>query len=67
VRNEVLNRLAQEATGLELLKGSSEATLIGNVAVQIAALENTHSLEDIQSIASRLSFEQGNRTITRGT
>ena len=67
VRNEVLNRLAQEATGLELLKGSSEATLIGNVAVQIAALENTHSLEDIQSIASRLSFEQGNGTITRGT
>jgi len=64
VRNEVLNRLAQEATGLELLKGSSEATLIGNAAVQIAALENTHSLEDIQSIASRLSFEEGKGKIT---
>ena len=67
VRNEVLNRLAQEATGLELLKGSSEATLIGNAALQIAALENTHSLEDIQSIASRLRFEEGDGTITPGT
>ena len=67
VRNEVLNRLAQEATGLELLKGSSEATLIGNAAMQIAALENTHSLEDIQSIASRLRFEEGDGTITPGT
>jgi rhamnulokinase len=66
VRNEVLNRLAQEATGLELLKGSSEATLIGNAAMQIAAQENTHSLEDIQSIASRLRFEERDGTITLG-
>lgn len=66
VRNEVLNRLAQEATGLELLKGSSEATLIGNTAMQIAALENTRSLEEIQSIASRLSFEEGNGTTASG-
>ena len=34
----MLNRVAQEATGLDLLKGSSEATIIGNAAVQIAAL-----------------------------
>jgi rhamnulokinase len=67
VRNEVLNRMAQEATGLELLKGSSEATLIGNAAVQIAALENTRSLEDIQSIASHLRFEDGDGTIRAGT
>ena len=60
VRNQVLNRLAQEATGLVLLKGSSEATLIGNAAVQIATLESTRSLEDIQSIASRLSFQDEN-------
>ena len=56
----MLNRLAQEATGLVLLKGSSEATLIGNAAVQIASLENTRSLEDIQWIASRLSFQDEN-------
>ena len=66
VRNEVLNRLAQEATGLELLKGSGEATIIGNAAVQIAALENARSLEDIQSIASRLKFEVRNSMIESG-
>jgi rhamnulokinase len=67
VRNQVLNRLAQEATGLVLLKGSSEATLIGNAAVQIATLENTRSLEDIQSIASRLSFGDEDRAMALGS
>lgn len=66
VRNEVLNRLAREATGLELLKGSSEATMIGNAATQIATLENARSLEDIQSIASRLRFEEGESAIAPG-
>jgi rhamnulokinase len=67
VKNKALNRLTALATGLEVVKGSSEATLIGNAALQIAALENTRSLEDVQSIASRLRFEEGDRTITRGT
>ncbi len=66
VRNEMLNRLAQEATGLDLLKGSSEATIIGNAAVQIAALENTRNLEDIQLIASRLRFEERDSAIALG-
>jgi rhamnulokinase len=56
VRNEALNRLAGIATGLEIIKGPSEATLVGNVAVQISALENSRSLEEIQAIASRLTF-----------
>ena len=56
VRNEALNALAHQSTGLEILKGPSEATLIGNIAMQVAALENTRSLEQIQSIASRLTF-----------
>jgi rhamnulokinase len=60
VKNEALNRLTALATGLEVVKGSSESTLIGNVAVQIAALENTRSLEQIQSIASRQAFEGEN-------
>jgi hypothetical protein len=51
-----LNRLASQATGLEVVKGSSEATLVGNVGLQIAALENTHSLEQIQAIVSRLTY-----------
>lgn len=57
VKNEALNRLTALSTGLEVVRGSSESTLIGNVAVQVAALENTRSLKEIQSIASRLAFE----------
>jgi rhamnulokinase len=57
VKNEALNRLAALSTDLEVVKGSSESTLISKVAVQIGALENTRSLEEIQSIASRLAFE----------
>jgi rhamnulokinase len=58
VKNEALNRLAGAATGLEIVKGPSEATVVGNVAVQIAALENTRSLQDIQRIASRLAYAE---------
>jgi len=57
VKNEALNRLTALSTGLEVVRGSSESTLIGNVAVQVGALENTRSLEDIQGIDSRLEFE----------
>jgi rhamnulokinase len=56
VKNQALNRLTGLATGLEIIQGPSEATLIGNVAVQISALENSRSLEQIQAIASRLTF-----------
>ena len=56
VSNEALNRLAGIATGLEIVKGPSEATLVGNVAVQFSALENPRSLEEIQAIASRLTY-----------
>jgi rhamnulokinase len=56
VRNEALNRLAGIATSLEIIKGPSEATLVGNVAVQISALENSRSLEEVQAIASRLTY-----------
>ena len=56
VRNEALNRLAGIATGLEIIKGPSEATLVGNVAVQISALENSRSLEEVQAVASRLTY-----------
>jgi rhamnulokinase len=56
VKNEALNRLSELSTGLEIVRGSSESTLIGNVAIQVGALENTRSLEDVQAIASRLTF-----------
>ncbi len=38
-RNEYLNRLTQEATGLDLICGSPESSTLGNLAVQLAVLE----------------------------
>jgi rhamnulokinase len=60
VKNEALNLLAAHSTGLEVIRGASEATVLGNVAIQIAALENTRSVEDIQALASRLTFQHLN-------
>ena len=38
-QNEYLNRLTQEATGLELFRGAAESSTVGNFAVQMAVLE----------------------------
>jgi rhamnulokinase len=56
VKNETLNRLTQELTGREVLRGPSESTTLGNIALQIAALEKTKSLDQIQAISARLKF-----------
>jgi rhamnulokinase len=56
VKNETLNRLTRELTGREVLRGPSESTTIGNIALQVATLEKTKSLEQIQSISARLKF-----------
>jgi rhamnulokinase len=40
-QNEYLNRLTQEATGLEVFRGSQESSTIGNLAVQLAVLEGS--------------------------
>jgi rhamnulokinase len=40
-RNEFLNRLTREATGLEVYRGSPESSTVGNFAVQLAALEGS--------------------------
>jgi len=39
-QNTLLNRLAAQYTGLEIILGSTESTTIGNFAIQMAALEN---------------------------
>ncbi|MEO8735227.1 MAG: FGGY-family carbohydrate kinase, partial [Edaphobacter sp.] len=41
-QNEFLNRLTQEATGLELFRGAAESSTVGNFAVQMAALEGSY-------------------------
>jgi rhamnulokinase len=40
-QNEYLNRLTREATGLELFRGASESSTVGNFAVQMAVLEGS--------------------------
>jgi rhamnulokinase len=60
VKNEALNRLTGRVTGYEIVRGPSESTAAGNAAVQIAALENTSSLEQIQAIAARMKFRPAN-------
>jgi rhamnulokinase len=42
-KNTVLNRLTAEATGLEVLTGSTESATIGNFAIQLAALDGNHT------------------------
>jgi rhamnulokinase len=60
VKNEALNRLTGELTGLEIVRGPSESTAAGNLAVQIAALEGALSLDRVQSIAACLKFQRAN-------
>ena len=38
-RNAFLNRLTQEATGLQVFRGSPESSTVGNFAVQLAVLD----------------------------
>jgi rhamnulokinase len=56
VKNEALNRLTEKLTGVEVVRGPSESTAAGNIAVQIAALENSVSLDRVQSISARLKL-----------
>jgi rhamnulokinase len=56
VKNEALNRLTELLTGVEVVRGPSESTAAGNIAVQIAALENAVSLDQIQAISAALKF-----------
>ena len=42
-RNTLLNRLTARATGLEVLTGSTESTTVGNLAIQLAALDKDFS------------------------
>ncbi|HWG17072.1 MAG TPA: FGGY-family carbohydrate kinase, partial [Acidobacteriaceae bacterium] len=40
-QNAFLNRLTAEATGLEVFRGSTESSTVGNLAVQLAVLEGS--------------------------
>jgi rhamnulokinase len=42
-RNDFLNRLTEQATGLEVFRGSAESSTVGNFAVQLAVLEGARN------------------------
>lgn len=54
--NEVLCQFAANATGLPVISGPAEGTVLGNIMVQAMAQGNVNSLGDIRSVISN-SFE----------
>jgi rhamnulokinase len=70
-RNAFLNRLVQEATSLEIVRGASESSLLGNFAVQLAALEDEAdrtggvTLRSVNDWACRLAAVAANAPLYR--
>ena len=52
-KNRVLNQLTADATGRRVLAGPSEATALGNVAIQILATGEAASLAEVRAIVER--------------
>lgn len=51
-RNELLNRLTAEATGLEVLRVGTECSTLGNFASQLAALEGGRTSDWARTLAN---------------
>ena len=49
-RNQLLNNLTAQATGMEVTAGPAEATAIGNILIQAQAAGAIGSLTDISEI-----------------
>jgi len=62
-KNELLNRLTAQRTGLQVILGATESTTIGNFAVQIAALRSGQEADkgvkasDVAKIAQAISLD----------
>jgi len=54
-QNQLLNRLTAERTGLKVLVGPTEATSLGNLAVQLASLEGKATPSAIAALARQFS------------
>jgi rhamnulokinase len=52
-KNRVLNQLTADATGRRVLAGPAEATVLGNVAIQILATGGASSLQEVRGIIDR--------------
>jgi len=55
-KNKLLNQLAADATGRNIITGPVEATAIGNVIMQAIALGHLDTLDDARALIRR-SFE----------
>lgn len=54
-RNAFLNRLTEQATGIEVRAGSAESSTIGNFAVQLATLDGAATASAVGEWARRLN------------
>jgi rhamnulokinase len=52
-KNRLLNQLTADATGRKVLAGPTEATALGNVAIQILATGDATSLQEVRAIVDR--------------
>jgi rhamnulokinase len=52
-KNRLLNQFTADATGKQVLAGPSEATALGNVAMQILATHSAGSLKEVREIVER--------------
>lgn len=52
-KNRLLNQFTADATGRKVLAGPSEATALGNVAIQILATGEASSLQEVRAIIDR--------------
>ena len=52
-KNRLLNQLTADATGKVVLAGPTEATALGNVAIQILATNQVSSLKEVREIVAR--------------
>ncbi len=52
-KNRLLNQFTANATGRRVLAGPSEATALGNIAIQILATGKASSLEEVRAIVDR--------------
>ena len=55
-QNRLLNQLAADATGRQVVTGPIEATVVGNVLMQAVALGHLASLDELRAVVRR-SFE----------
>ena len=63
-QNELLNQMAADATGLPVVAGPTEATVIGNALVQLITLDELKDIHEARQLVARMEglkrYEPGN-------